>query len=69
MQKIQRGNVCKYAFDNRDEPVLRVASGETFQIETDDALTGMIEDDSDHPLVHEFVNDPHVEALSVAYPP
>ena len=24
MQKIQRGEVTKYAFDNRDEPVLRV---------------------------------------------
>ncbi len=38
MQKIQRGEVTKYAFDNRDEPVLRVQAGEVFQVETDDAL-------------------------------
>lgn len=30
MQKIQRGEVTKYAFDNRDEPVLRVQAEEVF---------------------------------------
>ena len=69
MQKIQRGEVTKYAFDNRDEPVLRVQAGEVFQVETDDALTGLIEDASDNPVVHQFMDDPHVEALTVAYPP
>ena len=69
MQKIKRGEVTKYAFDNRDAPVLRVQPGEVFQVETDDALTGLIEDDSDNPTVHQFVDDPHVAALAVAYPP
>ena len=69
MQKIKRGEVTKYAFDNRDVPVLRVQPGEVFQVETDDALTGLIEDDSDNPTVHQFVDDPHVAALAVAYPP
>ena len=69
MQKIKRGEVTKYAFDNRDAPVLRVQPGEVFQVETDDALTGLIEDDSDNPVVHQFVDDPHVAALAVAYPP
>ena len=69
MQKIKRGEVTKYAFDNRDVPVLRVQPAEVFQVETDDALTGLIEDDSDNPTVHQFVDDPHVAALAVAYPP
>ncbi len=69
MQKIKRGEVTKYAFDNRDAPVLRVQPAEVFQVETDDALTGLIEDDSDNPTVHQFVDDPHVAALAVAYPP
>ena len=69
MQKIQRGEVTRYAFDNRDEPVLRVQAGEVFQVETEDALSGLIEDDSDNPVVHQFVDDPHVAALAVAYPP
>ena len=69
MQKIKRGEVTKYAFDNRDAPVLRVQPGEVFQVETDDALTGLIEDDSDNPTVHQFVDDPHVATLAVAYPP
>jgi len=69
MQKIQRGEVTKFAFDNRDEPVLRVQAGEVFQVETEDALSGLIEDASDNPVVHQFVDDPHVAALAVAYPP
>ena len=50
MQKINRGDIpAKYAFDWEDEPVLRVAQGEAFQLETDDALSGLIVDDSDDP--------------------
>jgi amidase len=49
MKRIKRGSVQKYAFDNRDEPCLRVKPGETFQLETNDALSGMIADDSDQP--------------------
>lgn len=69
MQKIKRGTVTKYEFDFHDEPVLRVEPGESFQIETDDALSGMIEDDSDSPTVHRMVDDPHVAKLMQAYPP
>lgn len=38
MQKINRGEVTKYAFDWRDKPVLNVKQNETFELETDDAL-------------------------------
>lgn len=69
MQKITRGTVARYAFDYHDEPVMRVKTGEAFQVETDDALTGMIEDDSDTPTVHRMVNDPHMDALLKAWPP
>ena len=69
MQKIKRGDVpSRYAFDWEDEPVLRVAQGEAFQLETDDALSGLIADDSDDPLVHEFTSE-HVEALKKVWPP
>ena len=54
MQHIKRRKVQKYAFDNRDKPCLNVKPGETFRIETDDALSGMIADDSDKPKVEGF---------------
>ncbi len=68
MQKIEPGKVTKYAFDWRDEPVLRVAQGEAFQLETDDALSGLIADDSDNPLVHGFTGE-HAIALQKVWPP
>jgi amidase len=40
MQRIEREHARKYAFDWRDEPLLRVEPGETFEIETYDASTG-----------------------------
>src|SRR5204863_7079240 len=40
MQRITREQARKYAFDWRDEPLLRVKSGEPFEIETYDASTG-----------------------------
>ena len=40
MQRIARDQAKKYAFDWRDEPLLRVEPGETFEIETYDASTG-----------------------------
>jgi amidase len=40
MQRIPRDRARKYAFDWRDEPLLRVRCGESFEIETDDASTG-----------------------------
>lgn len=40
MQRIEREQARKYAFDWRDEPLLRVQPGETFEIDTYDASTG-----------------------------
>lgn len=40
MQRITREQSRKYAFDWRDEPLLRVKPGEVFEIETYDASTG-----------------------------
>jgi acetamidase/formamidase len=40
MQRIVREQAKKYAFDWRDEPLLHVDRGETFEIETWDASTG-----------------------------
>src|SRR2546425_10968405 len=47
MQRIQREQARKYAFDWRDEPVLRVSPGETFAIETWDASTGYFKSPAD----------------------
>jgi acetamidase/formamidase len=70
MQTIKRGSLPpKYAFDHRDTPVLRVKQGEPFQIETEDAFTGLIADDSDKPLVHKLANDAFVEKLMQGNPP
>ena len=69
MQKITRGSVTRYAFDYHDEPVLEVGLDEAFQVETDDALTGLIADDSDTPTVHRMIDDPHMDALLAADPP
>jgi acetamidase/formamidase len=40
VQRITREQARKYAFDWRDEPLLRVHPGENFEIETYDASTG-----------------------------
>ena len=40
MQRITRDQARKYAFDWRDEPLLRVRPGESFTVETFDASTG-----------------------------
>src|SRR5690606_9716178 len=42
---------------------------ESFQVETDDALSGLIADDSDQPTVHRLVDDPHMDALLRGSPP
>jgi amidase len=47
MQRIARDLAKKYAFDWRDEPLLRVASGETFEVETFDASTGFFKTPED----------------------
>ena len=40
MQRIARDQARKYAFDWRDEPLLRVQPGESFELETFDASSG-----------------------------
>ncbi len=47
MQRIPRDLAKKYAFDWRDEPLLRVQSGETFEVETFDASTGYFQSPDD----------------------
>jgi acetamidase/formamidase len=47
MQRIPREQSKKYAFDSRDEPLLRVQAGESFEIETYDASTGYFKTSSD----------------------
>ena len=47
MQKILRDDAKKYAFDWRDEPLLRVVPGEAFEIETWDASTGFFKTPDD----------------------
>jgi acetamidase/formamidase len=40
VQRVGREQARKYAFDWRDEPLLRVRAGESFELETYDASTG-----------------------------
>ena len=47
VQKILREQARKYAFDWRDEPLLRVQPGEPFEIETYDASTGYFKSPND----------------------
>src|SRR5260370_15461342 len=50
MQRIGREQARKYAFDWRDEPLLRVQPGESFEIETYDASTGFFKSPADKAL-------------------
>lgn len=47
MQRISREQARKYAFDWRDEPLLRVKPGEVFELETYDASTGFFKSEAD----------------------
>jgi acetamidase/formamidase len=47
MQGIPREQARKYAFDWRDEPLIRVVCGESFEIETYDASTGYFQSPED----------------------
>jgi acetamidase/formamidase len=47
MHRIPRDQARKYAFDWRDEPLLRVRPGEPFEIETWDASTGYFRTEAD----------------------
>jgi amidase len=50
MQRIDREQAKKYAFDWRDEPLLQVEPGESFEIETYDASTGFFKTADDKAL-------------------
>ena len=67
MQVVKRREVQKYAFDARDEPCIFVDESEVFQVETDDALSGMIADDSDQPKVEGF-DSSHFAKLAESTP-
>ncbi len=47
MKRIAREQAHKFAFDWRDEPLLRVTPGESFEIETDDASSGYFRTEQD----------------------
>jgi acetamidase/formamidase len=47
MQRVPRDRARTYAFDWRDEPVLRVAPGELFEVETWDAAAGFFRTPAD----------------------
>ena len=47
MQRIPRESARKFAFDWRDEPLLRVRPGEVFEVETWDAGTGYFKSPTD----------------------
>lgn len=47
MQRIEREQARKYAFDWEDEPLIRVERGETFEVETYDASTGFFKTAAD----------------------
>jgi amidase len=47
MKRIPRDQARKFAFDARDEPLLRVAPGEPFEVETFDASNGYIKSAED----------------------
>src|SRR5579885_2058152 len=47
MQRVEREQARKFAFDWRDEPLLRVRPGESFEVETWDASTGYFKTPAD----------------------
>jgi acetamidase/formamidase len=48
MQRITRDQALKYEFNWRDDPLIRVAQGESFQLETWDAGSGLIESGTEY---------------------
>ena len=47
MQRIEREQARRYAFNSADAPLLRVEAGESFEIETYDASTGFFKTPAD----------------------
>ena len=68
VQIVKRRTADKYAFDRTDEIVLEMEAGKAFQVETKDALTGLIGDDSDDPKVRPMTGE-HMGKLRMAWPP
>ena len=56
MQRIVKADALKYELDYRDEPLLRVAQGESFVVETYDAQSGTITSADIAPLIAEMPN-------------
>ncbi len=54
MQRIVKADALKYELDHRDEPLLRVAQGESFVVETYDAQSGTITSADIAPLIAEM---------------
>ena len=54
MQRIVKADALKYELDYRDEPLLRVAQGESFVVETYDAQSGTITSADIAPLIAEM---------------
>ena len=54
MQRIVKTDALKYELDHRDEPLLRVAQGESFVVETYDAQSGTITSADVAPLIAEM---------------
>jgi acetamidase/formamidase len=50
MQRIEREQARKFAFDWRDEPLLRVQPGEPFEVETWDASSGYFKSPADQAI-------------------
>ena len=56
MQRIVKADALKYELDHRDEPLLRVAQGESFVVETYDAQGGAITSADVAPLIAQMPN-------------
>ncbi len=56
MKRITRENALEYVFDRSLPPKLRVASGETFVLETDDAATGFLRKEGQSPFDRPFLD-------------
>ena len=54
MQRITRDRAMKYEFDHRHKPLLRVAQGESFTVETEDAGSGQVRSADVAPRIMDF---------------
>ena len=54
MQRISREEAMEYVFDGRTPPKIKVAAGEPFTVETEDAFSGRIRTEDDVKMADEF---------------